>query len=435
VSTFATSPDDAHLALTAAGMSWEENELLITAPDGSGGRTVAGRHENDVVNGVAWSPDARTIAFGRSNTKTFGDQIMTVATEGGPERPLTHSNLNWLILNLQWLQNDWLAVLSTPTTDQYGSQIWRVSYPAGHTARITNDLSSYKGLSATKAGNAIATVHTDYLCNLWILPAGRSDAARQITYGPNKYDGANGISWAPNGTLYFGSRESDGLSLWQIKADGQDFKRLPIVSSATEVQVSPDGRSIAFLSDRGGIWRIWKADIDGENAAPVANGWWHSWSPDGQWILYHTNGPQAMTWKQHLAGGAPVPILRHTAAPVVSPDGKWIVCSLREDRTTKIAIASFTDGRIVRKFDAPPKSETSLGPLKWTPDGKAYAYIADRGGVSNIFAQPIDGSNPVQITNFTSGLMFSFAWSRDGTQLACARGGITRDVVLIQDLR
>jgi serine/threonine protein kinase/WD40 repeat protein len=432
VSTFAVSPDSAHLALTAGGLGW--NELLITARDGSGGRTIAGRHENDVINGVAWSPDAHTIAFGRVNLKTFDTEIMTVAAEGGPERALTHSNLNWRILSLQWLQNDWLAVLSTPTTDPYGSQIWRVSYPAGHTARITNDLSKYTGLSATKAGNPIATVQTDYLCNLWILPAGRSDAARQITYGPNKYDGYNGISWAPNGTLFFGSRAIDGRELWQIQADGQDLRPLPIVSSVAWVQVSPDGRSIAFLSDRGGTWRIRKADVNGENAAPVANGFSPSWSPDGQWILYYTIGPPVTSWKQHVTGGAPVPILRDASAPVVSPDGKWIFCWLYEDNKTKIAIVSFTDGRMMRKFDLPP-GLSARNRLSWMPDGKAFAYIADRGGISNIFAQPIDGSDPMQITRFSSGMLFSFAWSRDGSQLACARGGITSDVVLIHDLR
>jgi Tol biopolymer transport system component len=135
-----------------------------------------------------------------------------------------------------------------------------------------------------------------------------------------------------------------------------------------------------------------------------------------------------------VAGGAPVPILRDTSAPVVSPDGKWIVCWLYEDNKTKIAIVSFTDGHIMRKFDAPPPSHGN-GQVSWTPNGKAYAYVADRGGVSNIFAQPIDGSKPVQLTKFTSGLLFSFAWSRDGTQLACSRGGITSDVVLIQDQR
>jgi serine/threonine-protein kinase len=431
VSTLAVSPDRAHLALTAGGFfGW--NELLITAPDGSGGRTVAGRHDNDYVNGVAWSPDAHTLAFGRLNIKTWDDQIMTVAAEGGPERALSHSDINWW--NLVWLQNDWLAALGGPIRG-VTNQIWRVSYPAGHTAPITNDLNSYIGLSATKAGNAIATVQRDHLCNLWILPASQSDAARQITYGLNKYDGFGGISWTPNGTLFFGSRLENRFAVWQIKADGQELRPFPIVWSANPVQVSPDGRSILFMSDRDGTRRIWKADVNGENAAPVANGWGPSWSPDGQWILFSTTGPPVMSWKQHVAGGAPVPILRDTSEPIASPDGKWILCWLSEEgaNKTQIAIVSFTDGRIMRKFAAPPPSHAWQ--LAWTPDGRAYTYVADRGGASNIFAQPIDGTKPVQLTKFTSGLLFSFAWSRDGTQLACARGGITSDVVLIQDQR
>jgi Tol biopolymer transport system component len=431
MSTMAVSPDGAHLALAVGGRSW--NKMLITGPDGIDARTVIERQQNNVINGVTWSPDAHTIAFGRTNfgSNASDARIITIASEGGPERRLTNSNLNWLsVLNLVWLQPAWLAVLSTPFTDAFASQIWRVSYPAGHTARITNDLNMYTGLSATKAGNAIATVQTAYLCNLWVLPAGRSDAARQITYGPNTYDGYGGFSWAPDGTLFFGSSST----LWQIKADGQDRRQLPISADSGVVTVSPDGRSIAFLWDRGGIWRIWKADINGDNAAPVTNGNANSpsWSADGQWLLYWTFGPPPTLWKQHLAGGAPAPIVRNAQLPRVSPDGKWIACWLLEGN--KIAIVSFTDGHIVRKFDLPSGWPAS-SPFLWTPDGKAITYIANRGGISNIFAQPIDGGKPVQITNFSSGVLFNFAWSRDGRQLACARGGITSDVVRIDDLR
>ena len=73
--------------------------------------------------------------------------------------------------------------------------------------------------------------------------------------------------------------------------------------------------------------------------------------------------------------------------------------------------------------------------MRWTPDGRALTYIDTRSGFSNIWSQPLDGKKPVQLTNFTTGRIFNFDWSREGKWLALARGSLTSDVVLISDLR
>jgi hypothetical protein len=62
-------------------------------------------------------------------------------------------------------------------------------------------------------------------------------------------------------------------------------------------------------------------------------------------------------------------------------------------------------------------------------------YVLTRKGVSNIWQQKISGGPPKQITNFPSGLIFDFAWSRDGKQLAMARGSQSSDVILISNFR
>ena len=49
--------------------------------------------------------------------------------------------------------------------------------------------------------------------------------------------------------------------------------------------------------------------------------------------------------------------------------------------------------------------------------------------------QPLEGGEVKQLTQFTSEQIFWFDWSRDGKQLACSRGRITNDVVLISDLK
>jgi Tol biopolymer transport system component len=72
--------------------------------------------------------------------------------------------------------------------------------------------------------------------------------------------------------------------------------------------------------------------------------------------------------------------------------------------------------------------------LRWTPDGKAIAYIDD-ASVANIWALPLEGGTPQQLTRFTDGDVQSFAWSRDGTRLAVIRSTTTNDIVLLQGVR
>ena len=73
--------------------------------------------------------------------------------------------------------------------------------------------------------------------------------------------------------------------------------------------------------------------------------------------------------------------------------------------------------------------------MRWTPDGRALAYIDTQRGVSNIWGQPVDGGLPEQLTDFTSDQIFGFDWTQDGKQLAMARGNVTRDVILLRGFK
>ena len=68
---------------------------------------------------------------------------------------------------------------------------------------------------------------------------------------------------------------------------------------------------------------------------------------------------------------------------------------------------------------------------RWGPDGRAITYTVNDGSAGNIWSQSIDGGPPRQLTNFQSERIFWFDWSRDGKQLALARGVTVSDVVMI----
>jgi Tol biopolymer transport system component len=63
-------------------------------------------------------------------------------------------------------------------------------------------------------------------------------------------------------------------------------------------------------------------------------------------------------------------------------------------------------------------------------------FIAGAGSTSNIWRQPIDGGQPVQLTDINKpDQIFSFDLSGDGRQIVFARGRESSDAVLISDFR
>ena len=108
--------------------------------------------------------------------------------------------------------------------------------------------------------------------------------------------------------------------------------------------VSPDGKQIAFISDRDGLSNVWVMNIDGTELRQITkekNNIIHSpkWSPDGQYILV-TKGimssrsiPAGEIWMYHHTGGTGLAIKKRVnglkdqkniADPAFSHDGRYI---------------------------------------------------------------------------------------------------------------
>ena len=76
-------------------------------------------------------------------------------------------------------------------------------------------------------------------------------------------------------------------------------------------------------------------------------------------------------------------------------------------------------------------SATPVEAVRWAPDGRTLHFIESRKGVSNIRAYDFREGTVADVTHFTSGTIFDFAWSPDGKNLAAARGQSTSDIVLL----
>ena len=102
-----------------------------------------------------------------------------------------------------------------------------------------------------------------------------------------------------------------------------------------------------------------------------------------------------------------------------------------ESHPNQLKVIAIDGGVLLKQFDWP----ASAGEPRWAPGGEAIDYVMTRNGVSNVWQQNLTGGASKQITNFESGQIFDFDWSRDGRQLALTRGTESSDVVLISNFR
>jgi Tol biopolymer transport system component len=308
-------------------------------------------------------------------------------------------------------------------------------------------LNNYRNVSLTTNGGSLVTVLSEGISNVWVAPVGDANRAAQIT--SNRFDGIGGIAWTPDGRIVRVSRASGNADIWIMNADGTEDRQLTSNALLNLVpRVSPDGHYMVFMSNRTGSTNIWRMDLDGNNPKQLLTGL-NGWNPlctnDSQSVIFTSDvGGKPSLWKVSIDGGSPVKLTDYYAMGLdISPkDGRIAFRFIDEQakpprfRTTVI---SSDGGPPTAVFDFPEFFGT-IGPgffgqsIGWTVDGRALTYIDTKDGVSNIWAQPIDGSSKRQLTNFKSDLIFYYAWSRDGKKLALARGSKTSDVVLITDL-
>jgi Tol biopolymer transport system component len=290
-------------------------------------------------------------------------------------------------------------------------------------------LNDYHSTSLTADSTALATVQSDVVSHIWVAPNGQASRASQVTSG--KFDGVEEISWTPENKIVYSSGVGGNSDIWITDADGSNQKQLTV--DAGLPSVSPDGRYIIFTSNRAGNTNIWRMDIDGSSPKQLTNGSGENcphFTPTGDWVVYNSFPSKVVLWKVPTNGGNPVQLTDNPSFyPVVSPDGKQIACNYYDEHVGwRTTIIPFAGGQPEKLFDI----DTSF--FCWTPDGRALAYL-DPPGFQNIRSQPIHGKPSRQLTDFISDRIFSFAWSRDGRQLALARGTLTNDVVLISGFR
>ncbi len=441
------APDKKHFAFARNDLNRKEAHLIIANLDDAEQRHLV------VYPGVhwitdaapAWSPDGKVIIFtARIQTSKPASTIASlveVQVADGKQRIL--NTRQWdAIQAIEWLADGTgLIVAARDSASLLAHQLWQVDYPGGEARAITKDLNSYSSAGVTADMKSLVTILHRRIANLWIAPGDRSSEAVRIHSGNSKDLGwALGVEWLRDGKIIYGSTASGKDDVWLMNADGSNQKQLTTTAGANfEPTVSDDGRTVVYVSKAAdSAQNLWKMNLDNGERAQLTNGGFDlrpDISPDGRWVVYMSVIRDSPTlWKTSIGGGEAAVQLSDKIAstPRVSPDGRFIACFYRAQVETysKLAVLPFDGGEPVKVFDRSPTTFVEAG-IQWTPDGRALSFIDNRDGVSNVWLQPLDGSPPKQLTNFTSETIFRFAWSPDGKMIVAERGTETGDIVLI----
>ena len=415
--------------------------LFVANADGTNERALAERRQPDFFrvdwNAPAWSPDGKTIACQAKLNDERGqyETIVGVSVEDGSQRPLTYKRWNYTG-QPAWLADGSGLLVTADESASTAVQVWHVARNGGEATRVTNDLNNYHDLSLTRDSSRLAVVQNHSVSSIWVAPEGDATRAKQITSDTGRIQE---LAWTPDGRIVYRSNAGGSADIWVMEADGSNPKQLTTGARASPgLSVSPDGRFIFFASDRAGRFNIWRVDANGGNLKQLTGGddelFPHP-TPDGKWVVFQRGVMDGRLWKVSTDGGEPVQLSETRAVrPAVSPDGELIAYhyldSDLDGSRWGIGIVSSAGGPRLKRFDFPPTVAWRF--VRWSPDSQSIAYVNTTGGLSDIWAQPLDASPPKQLTHFKAEKIIAFDWSPDGHTFAFVREVETSDVILIE---
>lgn len=178
----------------------------------------------------------------------------------------------------------------------------------------------------------------------------------------------SGAAFFPSGDRLVATlSKGDSPDLYEIDRDGKVLKRItngPAGAMNVEPAVSPDGRKIAFSSDRAGNPMIYVMNADG-------------------------TGVERITF----AG-------KFNASPAWSPDGKTLAFAGWDRNHFDIFTvnADKTGLRRLTSATKPNGKEASNEDPHFSPDGRRIVFVSNRTGTFQVYMVNLDGSDERQIT-------------------------------------
>ncbi len=328
-------PDSRYLLVSGSEVQGRPNRILRVSIDNGEVKTLASVEEPlDGYLNPALSPDGSTLAMVRyqgagsivllSLSKTF---------EAGALKTLESKGVD--VAFVAWTPDSRDLIASSGLN--VPPPLFRISAASG----VPQPL-AWPGTwpAVSRQGRRLAFVRSYRDTNIWQVTLDKPGSAQRAINEPGIKKLASSSyrevfpQYSPDGKrLAFHSNRGGSVQIWTSDVDGSRASQLtsmdPSATTGTP-RWSHDGQYIAFDSNAGGTTHIYVIKADGGQPRALSSGssnnYVASWSHDGRWIYFTSNrSGQPQIWKVAFQGGTPEQITRNGGeASDVSPDGKWL---------------------------------------------------------------------------------------------------------------
>ncbi len=236
--------------------------------------------------------------------------------------------------------------------------------------------------------------------------------------------------WSPDGKrIAFVSDREGTPDIWTMAADGTDVQQLTKKQgSCSGLRWSPDGSRIAFVSAKGGRDDVYTVEVATGKVAQLttdaAAARQPAWSPDGKKLSYASYSVQYATYTMSADGSDKAKLTDANGGldAAWSPDGKRVAYTayLYGQKPGFRLFKVGADGKGTKQLPTAPNSFGNVYP-QWSPDGTKIAFGELVNGMVQVAVIGADGGE-VKVITKGDGMAHEYArWSPDGKSLSYLR--------------